>query len=398
MPRMNVLSQTLAVTAMNLRALRARLPSSMVSIVGIAGVVVIFVGVLSISEGFRRTLELAGSNRVAVVLRGGATSEMASSFSPEQVRIIEQAPGIARDASGPIASAELFTAVDQIKRSTGTPANAPLRGIEPPGVRTREHFALLAGRMFATGRNEVIVGRGAAQTLNGLDVGATVKWGNDSWQVVGMFADHGSVAESEIWTDSRVLQSAYALGGTFQTVRVLLKTPAAFKQFKDALTADPRLNVSVLTEQKFYAEQSSTLTTIVRTAGSVLGLLMGVGAVFGALNTMYSAVASRSAEIATLRAIGFGGAPVLVSVMAESLLLGVIGGAAGAAIAYFGFDGLQTSTLNFSSFSQVSFAFEVTPALVATAIAYALLLGLAGGLLPAIHAVRQPIVMGLRAA
>jgi putative ABC transport system permease protein len=395
---MRVLAQTLAVTAMNLRALRARRASSMVSIVGIAGVVMIFVGVLSISEGFRRTLELAGSNRVAIVLRGGATSEMASSFSPEQVQIIEQAPGVAQDASGPIASAELFTAVDQTKRSTGTAANAPLRGIEPSGARTREQFKLLAGRMFATGRNEVIVGRAAAQTLSGLDIGATVKWGNNSWQVVGMFADGGSVSESEIWTDARVLQSAYALGGAFQTVRVRLVSLAAFKEFKDRLTADPRLNVSVQTERQFYAEQSATLTAIVRTAGTVLGLLMGVGAVFGALNTMYSAVASRTAEIATLRAIGFGGVPVLVSVVAESLLLGLIGGAAGAAIAYLGFDGLQTSTLNFSSFTQVSFAFTVTAPLVITAIAYALLLGLAGGLLPALHAVRQPIIAGLRAA
>jgi putative ABC transport system permease protein len=393
---MKTLTQTLAVTAMNLRALRERVPSSLVSIVGIAGVVMIFVGVLSISEGFRRTLELAGSDRVAVILRGGASSEMASSFSPEQVQIIKGAPGVAKDASGPIASAELFTAVDQIKRSTGTAANAPLRGIEPAGVRTREHFELLAGRMFESGRNEVIVGRGAAQTLDGLDVGATVKWGNNSWQVVGVFGDDGSVAESEIWTDARVLQSAYALGGAFQTVRARLESPASFAEFKNHLTSDPRLNVSVQTEHEFYAAQSSTLTTLVRGAGTVLALLMGVGAVFGALNTMYSAVSTRSAEIATLRAIGFGGVPVLVSVMTESLLLGLVGGLAGAAIAYLGFDGLQTSTLNFSSFSQVSFAFSVTPALMVTAVVYALLLGLAGGFLPAIHAIRQPIVEGLR--
>ncbi len=395
---MQVLRQTLAVTGMNLRALRERLASSMVSVVGIAGVVMIFVGVLSISEGFRRTLDLAGSNDIAIVLRGGSSAEMTSRFTPEQVQIIKQAPGIARDSSGPIASAELFTAVDQPKRSTGTSANAPLRGIEPAGVHTRGHFELLDGGMFAAGRNEVIVGRSAQQTLSGLDVGATVKWGNNVWQVVGTFSDGASVTESEIWTDARVLQSAYALGGTFQTVRVRLTSPDAFETFKDHLTTDPRLNVSVMTERRFYAEQSSTLTTIVRTAGSVLALLMGIGAVFGALNTMYAAVASRTAEIATLRALGFGGIPVLVSVMTESMLLALIGGTAGAAIAYFAFDGLQTSTLNFSSFTQVSFAFSVTPALAASAVAYALILGLAGGLLPAIHAVRQPIIEGLRAS
>jgi putative ABC transport system permease protein len=393
---MSVMAQTFAVTGMNLRALRSRLPSSLVSIIGIAGVVLIFVGVLSISEGFRRTLELAGSDRVAVVLRGGANSEMASSFSPEQVQIIEQAPGVARDASGPITSAELFTAVDQIKRSTGTPANAPLRGMDAAGVRTREHFKLIGGRMFVPGRNEVIVGRASARTLVGLDVGSSVKWGNNTWQVVGQFSDEGSVSESEIWTDARVLQSAYSLGGAFQTVRVRLESADTFKEFKDRLTSDPRLNVSVLTEHQFYAQQSATLTAIVRTAGTVLALLMGVGAVFGALNTMYSAVASRAAEIATLRALGFGAVPVLVSVIAEALMLGLIGGAVGAAVAYIGFDGLQTSTLNFSSFSQVSFAFTVSPALVATAIVYAVLLGLAGGLLPAVAAVRQSIVAGLR--
>jgi putative ABC transport system permease protein len=394
---MKVITQTMAVTAMNLRALRSRMPSSLVSIIGIAGVVVIFVGVLSISEGFRRTLELAGSDGVAVVLRGGASSEMASYFSPEQVQIIRDAPGVARDASGPIASAELFTTVDQTKRSTGTAANAPLRGIELAGVRTREHFKLLSGRMFVPGRNEIIVGRGSALTLSGLDIDSTVKWGNNTWRVVGQFSDGGSVSESEIWTDARALQSAYSLGGAFQTVRVRLDSPDTFKAFKDGLTSDPRLNASVMTEHQFYAEQSSTLTAIVKTAGTVLGLLMGIGAVFGALNTMYSAVATRSVEIATLRALGFGAVPVLVSVVAEALLLGFIGGAAGAAIAYFGFDGLQTSTLNFSSFSQVSFAFAVSPALIITAIVYALLLGLAGGLLPAITAVRQSIVAGLRA-
>jgi putative ABC transport system permease protein len=394
---MNVISQTLAVTAMNLRSAPERLATSMVSVVGIAGVVLIFVGVLSIGEGFRRTLELAGSDRVAVVLRAGTTSEMTSSHSPDQARIIADAPGVEQGADGPISSAELFTAVDVPMRSTDTPANAPLRGIGPAGTRTRENFRLTSGRMFVPGRNEIIVGRGAGATLSGLDVGKSVTWGNNTWQVVGTFTDGGSVAESEIWTDASVLQSAYALGGAFQTVRVRLQSLQAFREFKDRLTSDPRLNVNVLTERQFYAEQSSTLTVILRIAGTVLAVLMGVGAVFGALNTMYSAVATRAAEIATLRAIGFAGVPILVSVIAEAVLLGLIGGILGAAIAYVGFDGLQASTLNYASFSQVSFAFAVTPSLLVTAITYALLLGLAGGLLPAIHSIRQPVVDGLRA-
>jgi putative ABC transport system permease protein len=256
---------------------------------------------------------------------------------------------------------------------------------------------LIAGRMFDRGRNEVIVGQAAMRALQGLELGKPVRWGNNTWQVVGVFSDGGSVSESEIWTDASVLQSAYSLGGVFQSMRVLLTSPAAIATFKDHLTGDPRLNVNVMSERQFYAEQSAILTEIMRSAGAVLGLLMGVGAVFGALNTMYTAVASRGAEIATLRALGFGSTPILVSVMVEALLLALIGGAAGAAIAYVGFDGLQASTLNFSSFSLVSFAFRVTPALIASAMLYALLLGLAGGLFPAIQATRQSIVAGLRA-
>jgi putative ABC transport system permease protein len=393
---MTIIRQIIAVTAMNLRALPLRLTPSLVSIIGIAGVVLILVALLSISEGFRRTLELSGSDQVAIVLRGSTTEELTSSFSQEQVQVIEQAPGIARDAHGPIVSAELYTTVDQPKRSTGTAANAPFRGIEAAGPRTRAHFRLVAGRMFATGRNEVIVGHSAAQTLTGLEVGRTVKWGNNEWRIVGEFTDGGSVSESEIWTDVHVLQSAYSRGDTYQTVRVLLTSPASFRPFKNQLTSDPRVSVNVLTEREFYAAQSALLSTLVRGAGTVLELLMGVGAVFGALNTMYSAVAARGTEIATLRAVGYGGLPVAVSVIFEALLLGLIGGCLGAVAAYLAFDGLQTSTINYQSFTQVSFAFSVTPALIITGTGYALLLALIGGLFPAIHAARRPIIAGLR--
>jgi putative ABC transport system permease protein len=395
---MRIIRQIVAVTAVNLRALPLRVTASLVSVAGIAGVVLILIALLSISEGFRRTLELSGSDQVAIVLRGSSTAELTSSFSQEQVQIIEQAPGIARDALGPIVSAEFFTTVDQPKRTTGTAANAPFRGIERAGPRTRAHFQLVAGRMFATGRYEVIVGHSATQTLSGLAVGRVVKWGNNEWHIVGEFTDGGSVSESEIWTDVHVLQSAYSRGDTFQTVRVLLTGAASFGAFKARLTGDPRLSVNVLTEHEFYAAQSVLLSTLVRGAGTVLALLMGVGAVFGALNTMYSAVAARSTEIATLRALGFGGLPVAVSVMSEALLLGLIGGALGAAVAYLGFDGLQTSTINYQSFTQVSFAFRVTPALILTGTGYALLLALIGGLFPAIHAARRPIITGLRQA
>jgi putative ABC transport system permease protein len=395
---MKVIRQVLSVTAMNLRALPLRVTPSLVSVIGIAGVVLILVALLSISEGFRRTLELSGSDRVAIVLRGSSSAELTSNFSQEQVQIIEQAPGIARDSRGPIVSAELYTTVDQPMRSTGTAANAPFRGIEPAGPQTRAHFQLIAGRMFATGRYEIIVGRSAAQTLTGLELGRVVKWGNNQWRIVGEFADGGSVSESEIWTDAHVLQSAYSRGDTFQTVRALLTSAASFKGFKEALTSDPRVSLTVLTEREFYAAQSALLSTLIRGAGTVLGLLMGVGAVFGALNTMYSAVAARGTEIATLRAMGFGGLPVAVSVIIEALLLGLVGGALGALVAYCAFDGLQTSTINYQSFTQVSFAFSVTPVLIVTGTSYALLLALIGGLFPAIHAARRPIIAGLRQA
>jgi putative ABC transport system permease protein len=393
---MQSIKQALAVTALTLRTLPQRLAPAAVAVVGIAGVVLIVVAVLSVSEGFRRTLELAGSDRVAVALRGNSTAEMASSFTEEQVRIIEEAPGIAHDALGPVASAELFTAVDQPKRTTGTPANAPLRGIEPAGIRTREHFRLLQGRLFVPGRREVIVGRAAAHTLSGLEVGQRVKWGNNDWLVVGQFADDGSVAESEIWTDARVLQNAYSRGNSFQTVRALLATPASFAALKAQLSGDPRLNVALLTEREFYAAQSAVIATVVRSAGTALAVLMGVGAIFGALNTMYSAVAARSVEIATLRALGFGAFPVVISVVIESLVLGMIGGVLGAVIAYVAFNGFETSTLNYASFSQVSFAFSVAPALIAGGIGYALLLAFIGGVFPAVHAARAPIIAGLR--
>jgi len=395
---MKVIRQILSVTAMNLRALPLRVTPSLVSVIGIAGVVLILVALLSISEGFRRTLELSGSDHVAIVLRGSSSAELTSNFSQEQVQIIEQAPGIARDSRGPIVSAELYTTVDQPMRTTGTAANAPFRGIEPAGPQTRAHFRLIAGRMFATGRYEVIVGHSAARTLSGLAVGRVVKWGNNEWRIVGEFSDDGSVSESEIWTDARVLQSAYSRGDTFQTVRALLTGAASFKGFKDTLISDPRVSLTVLTEREFYAAQSALLSTLIRGAGTALGLLMGVGAVFGALNTMYSAVAARSTEIATLRALGFGGLPVAVSVIIEALLLGFIGGTLGALVAYSAFDGLQASTINYQSFTQVSFAFSVTPALIITGTGYALLLALIGGLFPAIHAARRPIIAGLRQA
>jgi putative ABC transport system permease protein len=377
---MRTLAQTLAVTMLNLRSIRQRIGSSAVAVVGFAGVVAVFVAVLSIAEGFRRVMERGVSPDTALVLRAGSDTEMSSGLGLEHTRIVKDAPGVQRAGDGPVASAELFVVVDVPKRSTGTDANVPLRGVEPAAFTVRPKVKIVEGRRFEGGRNEVIAGRAAAREFAGLEVGNSLRWGENSWEVVGIFTADDSIYESEVWTDARVLQPAYRRGNSFQSVYARLESPEAFRRFKDALTADPRLEVSVQREDEYYAEQSQVLRQLVQTLGNMVAILMAVGATFGALNTMYSAVAARGQEIATLRALGFQGGPVLVSVMAESMLLALVGGLLGGGLAYVVADGYHTATMNWQSFSQVAFSLTVTPRL------------LAGG----IRAVRMPIALGLR--
>jgi putative ABC transport system permease protein len=393
---MRWLTQTLAITAMNLRSLGQRAGASSVAVVGFACVVAVFVAVLSIAEGFRRVMERGMSSDVALVLRTGSDTEMSSGLEMDATRIVKDAPGVLRTAAGPVASAELYVVVDVPKRSTGTDANVPLRGVEPAAFEVRPKIRIVEGAAFRPGRNEVIVGRAAAREFAGLDVGSRLRWGENEWQVVGVFAAEDSVYESEIWTDVRVLQPAYRRGSGFQSVYARLESPDAFQRFKDALTADPRLDVDVMREDDYYAEHSRVLRELVNTLGNLIALLMAVGATFGALNTMYSAVAARGREIATLRALGFQGGPVVVSVMAESLLLALVGGLIGGGLAWAVADGYQTATMNWQSFSQVAFSLSVTPRLLAGGIAYALAMGFLGGIFPALGAVRTPITVGLR--
>jgi putative ABC transport system permease protein len=341
-------------------------------------------------------LTRAGADDVAIVLRGGSTDEMTSGFGQNETRVIADAEQIARGGDGPIVSSELYVIIDVPLKSTNTPANVPLRGVGPNADDLRQGFEIVAGRMFTPGTFEILVGRGAASQFAGLEVGDTLRAGTTSWTVAGHFRDRGSVAESELWTDATVLQGAYNRGTSYQSVRARLASADALQGFKDTLTADPRLNVRVFTERQYYEEQSRTMTALVGSVGAVIAVLMGLGAIFAAVNTMYSAVSTRSREIATLRALGFGAFPVVVSVLVEAALIGVLGGIIGMAIAYFSFNGLQASTLNFASFSQITFAFTVTPALAVQGLVYALILGLFGGLFPSIRAARQPIVRGLR--
>lgn len=393
---MHALSQILAITLVNIRSMPQRRGSSLVAITGIAGVVVVFVSVLSIAQGFRAAMTTAGDPRTAIVMRAGTEAEMSSVLMRANTQLVKDAPGIARGADGPVASAELFVIVNHPKRSTGLDANVPLRGVEPAAFDVRPQLKIVEGRRFEPGRNEIIVGKAAAGQFADLGVGQTVRWGENVWTIVGMFEAGGSISESEIWCDARVLQGAYRRGDSFQSVYVQLEREDSLDAFRAALAADPRLNVMVERETDYLAAQSVVLQTIIRTIGFVIAGLMAVGAIFGSINTMYNAVASRTREIATLRALGFGAVSIVSSVMAESTVLALVGGVLGGLLAWAGFDGYQTSTMNFQSFSQVAFAFRVTPALLVQGLACALVIGLIGGILPAIRAARLPIVDALR--
>ena len=392
----SALNQFAAVTVMNLRNLPSRIGTSLVAVIGIGGVVAVLVSLLSMGEGFRAALDLSGRPDVAMILRGGSPDELSSSISREEYNAIVIAPGILRDARGPIVAGELYTIVDLPMRSTGTGANVPFRGVGERSAELRDGFRIVAGRMFQPGRNEVIVGRGAFSEFENIGLGEQVKWGSTTWQVVGVFEAGGSVSESEVWTDAVVLRGVYRRGNTVQSVRAKLTSAAALQTVRASLERDPRLNVSVRSEEAFYADQSRILLALIKYVGTTIAILMGIGAVFAALNTMYSAVSSRTREIATLRALGFGAGPVVTSVLLESAVLGLLGGIVGGLLVYFGLNGYRATTLNFGSFSQLTFAFTVTPRLLVTGLWYSLILGIVGGLLPGIRAARVPVTTGLR--
>ncbi len=392
----NWISQTIAVTALNLRTIPRRLGSSGVAIIGIAGVVIVLVSVLSIAAGFSAAMQQSGSPSRAIVMRSGADSEMTSGLSGTEVDVIKQAPGLRRDGQTATASAELYVIIDIPKKSTNTSANVPMRGIEQTAMAVRGEASIVEGRMLEFGTNEIVVGRGASGQFAGLTVGNEFKSGQNTWKVVGIFESDGAVSETEIWCDSRVLQGAYRRGNSYQTVLAQLDSSDSFNTFRDWLTANPQVNVQVRREADYYAQQSRALSGLIQGVGFGIAALMGIGAVFGAILTMYTAVSTRSREIATLRALGFNTTSVVVSVLAESLALAAIGGAIGGAGAYLGFNGYQTSTINFATFSQVAFAFQVTPQLLGLGLIYALLMGLIGGLFPAVRAARLPIPTALR--
>jgi putative ABC transport system permease protein len=392
----NWFSQIGSITKFGLLSLPQRRGTVAATVFGIAGVVAVLVGVLSIAAGFKQAMTVSGAPDAAIVLRSGADSEMVSGLGREETRVIADSPGVARTAQGPLSSAELFVIINVPKRSTGMDANVPLRGVEATALQVRDQAKVVQGRMFEWGKNEVIVGSGAVQEFAGLEAGSKIKVGRYEWPVVGIFSANGGVAESEIWTDAKVLQDAYHRGDSFQSVYVKLNSPGAFQEFKDSLTSNPQLNVQVFRQSDYYAGQSVRVNQLITFLGYPIAFLMALGAVFGALNTMYSAVAARTREIATLRALGFGRGAVMASLLVESLLLALIGGVIGGALAYLAFNNFHTSTMNFQSFSQVTFAFRVTPELLVRGVIWAAVIGLIGGLFPAIRAARLPIASALR--
>ena len=389
-------SQVFAVSIFNLRNLKERLGSSLSTVVGVAGVVLVFVAVLSIAAGFTRTLSSTGDPESVIVMRSGATDEMSSGLSGDQTRIIGDAPGVLQGERGPASSAELYVIVDVPKVGTETPANVPLRGVSPAAFDVRRDIEILDGRMFEPGRAEIIVGEAASNQFLGLKVGDENRWGESNWTVVGLFSTGGTVEDSEIWADAKVLQPAYRRGNSYQSVHVRLESAGAYDTFKDALTTDPRLNVKIEKKTDYHTGNSTMVSGLIKALGLAIGGLMGVGAVFGALNTMYTAVSSRTREIATLRALGFSAGPVVISVLVESLLLAIAGGVIGAGLAYVLFNGFEAATMNWQTFSQIAFSFAVTPPLLIGGLIYAMVMGLVGGLFPAIRAARMPVATALR--
>lgn len=396
----NTLQQIGAVTAMNLRNIPARAGTSMVIVAGIAGVVGVLVALLAMAAGFEKTLASTGRMDRAIVLRSGSVDELSSVLTLEQATIVRELPGIARGADGlPVAVSEKYVLTNIAKRGGNSPSNAVVRGTTVDVFKVRPEAKIIQGRMFEPGKREIVVGKGASAEYADVEIGKTVEVRDGPWTIVGVFESGGDVHESELWVDDSALRDAMR-SVYFSTITVQLedKTPAGFTAFKDALTKDPRLAAGVQREPDYYASRSQSLSGLITGLGYMVAGIMALGALFGALNTMYAAVATRSVEIATLRAIGFGGVPVVISVMLEAVLLSLVGGLCGAAIAYVGFNGFQVSTLNFQTFSQVAFAFAVTPALLVKGVIWSIVIGFFGGLFPAVRAARLPVVDALRAA
>ncbi len=393
----SLLSQMWTVIMMNLRSLPQRLWMSLAAVFAVSVVVAVLLSFLAMANGFEETLKGTGSENIAIASRVGSQSELNSTISRDNVNLLLGAPGIAKDANGDaIASAELYVIVDGIKRSSQTEVNIPMRGISPTGIELRENVEIVEGRMFESGRNEIIVGQGVTKEFQGFELGKRTRFGKSEWEVVGVFSTGGTAFESELWADAPTVQSQFNRGSTFQTMRIRLAKPGNVQPLIDFAAAEPRLQVDIETESDYFSSQGKALQGIV-TLGWGLSIVMALGALAGALNTMYTSVAARSTEIATLRTLGFSSLSAFAGTLAESVVLSVIGGVVGSIAAYLLLDGVTASTLG-GSFSQVVFNFRLSPELFKQGILLALLIGLVGGFFPAFRAARMPVLLAFRNA
>ena len=390
---MNPLMQILSITTINLRTVPTRVGSSLVVVVGTAGVVAVLVGLLAMASGFEATLEEAGEPDRVIILRSGSVSELNGSIQLDQARVIENAPGILRNANEPVVAGETFVSLN-LQRRTGEGASVPMRGIDEASFAVRPEAHVVSGRNITFGTDEVIVGIGAAREFSGLSLGDVFKVHGARFLVVGKFQT-GDVHDSEIWADVNAVNAVFHRGSTFSSMTARLTSADAFEQLKQALDRDRRLTVAPWREVHYYASQSRRTANLIKGVGGVICLIMAIGAVFAALNTMYSAVSSRTVEIATLRALGFPGTPIVASVMVESMLLAVAGGIGGAALTWIRFGGYTASTMA-GTYTQVAYSFDVTPDIAVGGVLLACALGLTGAIMPAIRAVRMPITRALQ--
>jgi putative ABC transport system permease protein len=377
-----MLSQIAAITGLNLKSIPERWGSSLVIVVGLAGVVAVFCALLAMASGFEKTLASTGRTDNAIVLRGGSDTELNSGLGRDETTLVKQAPGVRKGADGkPLASAEMIVIAELVRQGdANNGANITVRGVEADGFTLRPQLKIVEGRRFQTGLRELIVGRGVTRQFQGAGIGDTVRMRGSDWKVVGIF-ESGDAHDSELWADADVAQTTFNRRG-YSSVLVGLDGAAGLRPLKDALQADPRLTVDVKDEQSYFSGQTKNFRNQIGFLAGFVTVIMALGAIFAALNTMYAAVAARGREIATLRAIGFGGVPVVVSVLIESLVLALVGGLGGAIIAYLLFNNYSVSTLG-ENFTQVVFAFKVTPQLVGTGLVIAVAIGLLGGVFPA---------------
>ncbi|HEY4879063.1 MAG TPA: ABC transporter permease [Candidatus Acidoferrales bacterium] len=380
----------------NLRSMRARWLTAVAAVLGIAGTVGVFVAMLALAHGFKATLVNSGSPENVLIRRAGSSAELDGSVSLDQVQAVENEPGVAREGGKPLVSPEAVMIAGFNLKETGTNANVQIRGVSPIVLKVRPNVKMIAGRFFEPGLAELVIGKNVTSTYEGLELGKTIAFGGQTWTVVGVFDAGGSAFDSEVWADSHVLNQVYKRPeNLYQSATVRLASKGDFNSFKDAVTADPKLTVQVDHEVEYYARQSQVLTQLITILGGLVVLIMGVGAVIGALNTMYALVSERSREIATMRAIGFPATSIVLSFLFEALVIAFIGGLIGC-LCVLRLNGYTTGTMNMQTFSHMAFAFQITPILLVTGVLFALLMGLIGGVPPAIRAARRPIAVALR--